>query len=244
MSTGDWFTLRPFNINNYQPQIDELNNRVSSLETRLSHLQQQVDGIDTQLVDIRDMLMAHSAQIRDLNNQVNQINNNISTLTNTVNQLNNTVNSMSTSINNIVNQYKPIMGFTYNNVTFTDGSGNTATGNFHGGWYQPIKLLSSNISNDGVDLKYLLLVLRGININSITAGRYYNSEPISLPVPFVNNNNYRVFWCSAVSNHVMSTRAASYVLYNVPINSWALSVLLHSGNSLVDDSAFFIVGYI
>jgi hypothetical protein len=75
-------------------------------------------------------------------------------------------------------------------------------------------------------------------------GRYYNSDPMDLPVPFVNGNNFRVFWSSAVSGHEMITRQANYVLYNVPINSWALSVLLHQGTSIVNDSAFFIVCYI
>jgi hypothetical protein len=60
---------------------------------------------------------------------------------------------MSTSINDIVNQYKPIMGFKDFNVNFTDFFGNTAVGSFSGGWYRPIKLLNSDITNVGVDLK-------------------------------------------------------------------------------------------
>jgi hypothetical protein len=169
-------------------------------------------------------------KVYNLEQFTDTININLLHLTQQVNAMNQTINNFQTSIDNILNQYKPIMGFTYNNVTFTDGSGNTATGNFHGGWYRPIKLLESDITNDGVDLKFLLLVLRGININSMTAGVYYNSEPKDLPIPFVNNNDFRVFWSGAVSNHEISTRQATYVLYNVPINSWALTVLFHSGN--------------
>jgi hypothetical protein len=83
------------------------------------------------------------------------------------------------------------MGFTYNNVTFTDFQGNTATGSSNGAWYRPNKLLPSDISNTGVDLKYILLVLREINVTPIpNNGRFFFSDPKSLPIPFVNNNDF------------------------------------------------------
>jgi hypothetical protein len=230
MSTGDWFTLRPLNINNYQPQIDELFTRLTSLELLTN--------------DINTRLTTVEIKVYNLEQFTDTININLLNLTQQVNAMNQTINNFQTSIDDILNQYKPIMGFTMNVINFTDGSGNTATGNFHGAWYRPIKLLPNIISNDGVDLKFLLLVLRDINISSMINGRYYNSDPMDLPVPFVNNNNFRVFWTSTVNGHEMITRQAHYTLYNVPINSWTLSVLLHQGTSLVNDSAFFIVGYI
>jgi hypothetical protein len=94
-----------------------------------------------------------------------------------------------------------------------------------------------------VDLKILVLVLRGINISPLNQVPY-NSDPMPLVVPFINNNDYRVFWCSSATNHEMITRQAHYFLYNVPINAWALNVLVHQGNSIQNDSAFFIMGYI
>jgi chaperonin cofactor prefoldin len=176
MSVGDWFTLKPLNLTNYQPQINELNSRVSTLETRLTSLQQQVDSMNFQILDLQIMINAQGALIQNLSNQVNQINNNVTTLTDTANQLNNSVNSMSTSINDIVNLYKPIAWFDFRNVNFTDFSGNTANGNFSGAWYRPIKLLEGG-NNNGVDLKFMLLVLRGITINNIpNNGRFFFSD--------------------------------------------------------------------
>jgi peptidoglycan hydrolase CwlO-like protein len=46
MSTGDWFTLRPLNTTNYQPQIDDLNARLTSVQTRLVNLIDKVDGME------------------------------------------------------------------------------------------------------------------------------------------------------------------------------------------------------
>jgi hypothetical protein len=150
MSTGDWFTLRLLNTTNYQPQIDELNNKVSTLEGNVNFLIDTVAQVRLDIIDINLHLQQHQDSI---------------------NQLNNTVNSLSTSINDIVNQYKPIMGFTYFNVNFTDFFGNTAVGSFTGGWYRPIKLLNSDITNAGVDLFFLLLVIME-NSSIVILSRY------------------------------------------------------------------------
>jgi hypothetical protein len=89
------------------------------------------------------------------------------------------------------------LGFQIINLTLTDYHGNTAHGSLEGGWYRPIILQPSALTNDGVDLKFLLLVLCNINIGDIPQNNaYFYSDPIPLPVPFVNNNNYRVFWNS------------------------------------------------
>jgi hypothetical protein len=180
MSTGDWFTLRPLNTTNYQPQIDDLN-------SRLTVLSQRVDNMQILLEMLQDQTNIIGAAVDNMRTQLTNLNNTVTTLTNTV-------NSLSISINDIVNQYKPIMGFVYNNVNFTDFFGNNATGSFSGGWYRPIKLLESDITNAGVDLKYLLLIVRQISISPIpNNGRFFYSEPKSLPIPFVNNNDFRVF---------------------------------------------------
>jgi hypothetical protein len=150
---------------------------------------------------------------------------------------------MQGNINNILDLYKPISWFTYNSVRFTDGSGNTAYGSFHGAWYRPIKYLDV-YSNEGVDLKFLMLVIREMNISPLTAGVPYNSDPMVLPIGFVNNNDYRVFWSNTVSNHLMNTKQAEYFLYHVPINTFALNVTLHQGTSINSDSAWFMIGYI
>jgi hypothetical protein len=169
---------------------------------------------------------------------------NLLNLTQQVNGMNQTINNIQTTINNdILDLYKPISWFTYTQVRFTDSSGNTAYGSFIGAWYRPIKFLNVN-SNAGVDLKILMLVLRAINISPLANGVPYNSDPLPLPISFVNNNNFKVFWCSSGPNHDMNTRQAAYLLYNVTINSWALNVVLHQGTSVQNDSAWFLMGYI
>jgi uncharacterized protein YoxC len=230
MSTGDWFTLQPLNINNYQPQIDDLNSRLTTLT-------QRVDNMQINLELLQDQANMIGAAVDNMRTQLTNLNNTVTTL-------NNTVNSFSTSINNILDQYKPIMGFTQALMNFTDQSGNTTTGNFHGAWYRPIKLLPSNISDDGVDLKFTFLVMRAINIGPMSSGVWYFSDNMNLPLPFVNNNDFRVYWTSSVNNHYMHTRQAYYELIQVPVNGWKLAVQLKSGSSIVNDSAWFIFGYI
>jgi hypothetical protein len=165
----------------------------------------------------------------------------LTNLSNTVTNLSNTINSMSSSINDIVDLYKPYQWFDFPNVPFTDGSGNAATGRFRGAWYRPIKFLPGG-SNDGVDLKIFILVLRAIYISPLANGVPYNSDSLPLPISFVNNNKFGVFWSNTVTNHLMKTRQADYFLYNVPIHSWALNV--HVGTSIDNDSAWFLIGYI
>jgi hypothetical protein len=183
-------------------------------------------------------------QTNTINNSVTNMSTQLTNLNNTVNGLNNTVNSLSTSINNITNLYQPIAWFDTPNVRFTDISGDTATGSISGAWYQPI-ILSQGGNNDGVDLKFLILVLRNINISQLGVNVNYTSDPIPLPIPFVNNNNYGVFWSSSVYNHSRSmiTGQAEYSVNHVPINFWNLNVVAN-GTSIASDSACFIVMYI
>jgi hypothetical protein len=153
---------------------------------------------------------------------------------------------MNTSLNNILNLYLPIEGFQTINLTLTDYHGNTAHGSLEGGWYRPIILQPSALSNDGVDLKFFLLVLRGININNIlNNGNYFYSAQFDLPIPFVNTNNYRVFWNSGGSGDLLNTVQASYyVINNVPINYWSLGVKAATNNNISNDSVCFIIMYI
>jgi hypothetical protein len=138
--------------------------------------------------------------------------------------------------------YKPISLFTYNSVRFTDISGNTTFGSFRGAWYRPIKFLDV-YSNEGVDLKLLVLAIREFTINSIPNGVVYNSDPLLLPLPPINNNDFRVFWSNTVTEHKMNTKEAEYILYYVPINTWGLSVMNRAGSSIDNDSAWFFMGY-
>jgi hypothetical protein len=229
MSTGDWFTLLQLNINNYQPQIDDLYTRLTSLQLLTNDLNTRVTTVETRLYNLEQF--------------ADTINLNLLNLTQQVNGMNQTINNIENSINNILDLYKPISWFTYTQVRFTDSSGNTTFGSFSGAWYRPIKYLDVN-SNAGVDLKILMLVLRQINISTISNGVPYNSDPMPLLISFVNNNNFRVFWSNTVTQHKMSTRQAEYFLYNVPINSWALNVIVHQGTSIQNDSAWFLIGYI
>jgi hypothetical protein len=175
-----------------------------------------------------------------LSNQINQINNNITSLTNIVNQVYDTVNSTSTDVNNILDLYKPIAWFDFHNVNFTDFSGNTATGNFSGAWYRPIKLLEGG-NNNGLDLKFLLLVLRNITINNIpNNGRFFFSDQLPLSKSFV----IRVFWDSASTDGEMKTRQADYDIINIPINNWSLGVKAVTDQIVANDSACFIIMYI
>jgi hypothetical protein len=238
MSTGDWFTLRPFTLN-----YDDLNQRLTQVESRVVALGDSFNGLRDIVQDIQNQVNAVGTIALDLKTQVTNLNTTVTNLSTTVTNLSNTINGMQTNINNILDLYKPISWFTYNSVRFTDGSGNTAYGSFHGAWYRPIKYLDV-YSNEGVDLKFLMLVIREMNMSPLTAGVPYNSDPMVLPIGFVNNNDYRVFWSNTVSNHYMNTRQAQYFLYHVPINTWALNVTLHQGSSINSDSAWFMIGYI
>jgi uncharacterized coiled-coil protein SlyX len=229
---------------------DELNQRINQVETRLTTLEQDNTYIMGILDQTWDMITQINLSIMTLNNRVGAVEGSISNIntqlgnfSTQLTNLSNTINSMQTNINSILDLYKPISWFTYNQVRFTDSSGNTAYGSFHGAWYRPIKFLDV-YSNEGVDLKFLMLVIREINISPLTAGVPYNSDPLVLPIGFVNNNDYRVFWSNTVTNHFMNTKQAEYFLYNVPINTWALNVLLHQGSSVNSDSAWFMIGYI
>jgi hypothetical protein len=173
------------------------------------------------------------------------INNQIQQQQTTITQLNNTVNTISTNINNILNQYTPIDAFQYNSINFTDYHGNSSSGSLHGVWYRPITLQPSSNNNDGVDLKYLLLVIRGISISKIpNNGNFFYSDPLPLPIPFVNNNNFRVFWNSGGTGDLMNTIQSSYYVNNVPINYWSLGVRAATNQHVSNDSVCFIIMYI
>jgi hypothetical protein len=230
MSTGDWFTLNPLNLKNYQTEIDQLNNnytylasKVDAFEFLMNNMQNQVDAIGTMVTNM-------STQLTNLSN--------------TVNGFSNTINNLSTSINNLTNLYQPVAWFDTPNVRFTDLAGDTVTGNVIGAWYRPI-VLSQGGNNDGVDLKYILLVLRAITIGSMNTNVNYNSDPMPMPIPFVGNNTFNVFWSSSVYNvnRSMVTAQAEYSVYSVPPGQWALNVL-PAGSSINNDSACFILMYI
>jgi hypothetical protein len=236
--------------------FNDINQRLTNVETQLTSLNTRLTNDESQIVGLIDYTRGLNDWVGQIQNQVNAVgtiatNNQtaITNLTNTINDfstqltnLSNTVNNMQTSVNSILDLYKPISWFTYNSVRFTDISGNTTFGSFHGAWYRPIKFLDV-FSNEGVDLKLLVLAIRDFTINNIPNGVVYNSDPLILPLPPVNNNDFRVFWSNTVTDHEMNTKQAVYKLYYVPINTWGLSVMGRSGNSITSDSAWFFMGY-
>jgi hypothetical protein len=229
MSTGDWFTLNPLNLKNYQTEIDQLNNNYSYLANQVNAFEFLMNNMQNQVDTIGTMVTNMTTQLTNLNN--------------TINGLSNTVNSLSTSINNVVNLYQPVAWFDTPNVRFTDISGDTATGSISGAWYQPI-VLSSGGNNDGVDLKYMLLVLRAISISPLNTRVNYNSDPMPLPIPFVNTNTFNVFWSSSsTGTRQMITNQAEYAVYAIPPGLWSLNVV-PAGTSINNDSACFILMYL
>jgi hypothetical protein len=145
-----------------------------------------------------------------------------------LNQLTGQVNGMYVNLTSLVNLYEPIYSFYANNLTFTDYQGHTAPGEMTAFWYRSIKLLPDPNFSGGEDLKFLLLVIRGINIPNIPQnGNYFFSNILPLPLPFVNNNTFRVFWQSASDggSAVMTTAQAQYIVNNAQINYWILAVL-------------------
>jgi hypothetical protein len=69
------------------------------------------------------------------------------------------------------------------------------------------------------------MVIHGINISNIANnGNYFYSDPYPLPIPFVNNNNLRVYWSSGGTGGLMTIIQADYIVLNVPINFYTLGV--------------------
>jgi hypothetical protein len=160
---------------------------------------------------------------------------------------------MYVNLTSLINLYEPINSFYDNNLSFTDGSGNSYAGEMYGFWYRPMIFFPDRtFTPGGEDLKYLILVLSGINIPNIPSnGDYFLSNVLPLPVNFVNNNNYGVFWQSSSPNGpvnamvtTMSTVQASYIVYNSQVNNWMLGVKCYTNKGINSDSACFMVMYI
>jgi predicted nucleic acid-binding Zn-ribbon protein len=77
MSTGDWFTLRPLNTTNYQPQIDELNSRLTGLTQRVDNMQVLLEMLQDQTNMIGAAVDNMRIQLTDLKNTVIQLNNTV-----------------------------------------------------------------------------------------------------------------------------------------------------------------------
>jgi hypothetical protein len=154
---------------------------------------------------------------------------------------------MYNNLTSLINLYEPIYTDYLNNLTFTDYQGHTAPREMTAFWYRPIKLFPDPNFSGGEDLKFLLLVIRGINIPNIPQnGNYFFSNILPLPIPLVNNNTFRVFWQSAgdAGSDMMNTAQATYIVNHAQINYWILAVLPNSNNGVNNDSACFIVMYI
>jgi hypothetical protein len=160
---------------------------------------------------------------------------------------------MYVNLTSLINLYEPIYTAYSNNLTFTDGTGNSSTGSMTAFWYRPMIFFPDRqFTPGGEDLKFLILVIRGINIPNITNnGDYWMSNILPLPVNFVNNNTFRVFWQSSSPNGsgnatvtTMSTIQANYIVYYSQINNWILGVKCNTNNGINNDSACFMVMYI
>jgi hypothetical protein len=239
MSTGDWFTLNPLNLKNYQTEIDQLTSNVNFL--------------NNELVAVNDVLGTLQNQTNTINDSITNMTTQLTSLTLNLNSLTNQVNGMYVNLTSLINLYEPIYSFYANNLTFTDGTGNSSPGELYGFWYRPMIFFpDKTFTPGGEDLKYLILVLLGINIPNITNnGDYWISNIFPLPVNFVNNNTYRVFWQSSSTDGTgskmttsMNTAQAYYVIYNSQINNWVMEVKYITNNGINNDSACFIVMYI
>jgi hypothetical protein len=141
------------------------------------------------------------------------------------------------NVANLQSLYKQISSFQYANLNFTDGPQSASAGLF-GSWYQPIKLTDGN----GSDLKLLILVIRGFYITIGFGGTRFWSDQLDLPIPPVNNNDFRV-WNAL--NSPMSTPQATYDFEFNPGGKYRLGVRpLNKDGNVENDSFMFIVQYI
>jgi hypothetical protein len=201
-------------------------------------MQNQVDAIGTELNQTNNNLLSLTTSLTSLNNNLNS--------------LTNQVNGMYNNLTSLINLYEPIYTEYSNNLTFTDGSGNSSPGSMTSFWYRPMIFFpDKQFTPGGEDLKFLILVIRGINIPNITNnGDYWISNILPLPVNFVNNNTYRVFWQSSspsgpinAMTTTMNTLQANYIVYNSQINNWVMEVKCNTNNGINNDSACFMVMY-
>jgi methyl-accepting chemotaxis protein len=115
--------------------LDQALNSITDINLRLIKVTNRVGTLEGNVNFLIDTVAQNSQDIARINLQLQQHQD-------AINQLNNTVNTMNTNLNDLINQYKPIMGFTYNSVSFTDYHGNFATGNFCDAWYRLDRCLS------------------------------------------------------------------------------------------------------
>jgi hypothetical protein len=135
--------------------------------------------------------------------------------------------------------YREISSFSNAALQFHNGLLSTLAGLF-GCWYQPIKLSDGN----GSDLKFLILVIRGFYITlGFNYVRFY-SDQMDLPIPPVNNNDFRV-WNAL--NSPMSTLQGQYDFEFNPGGKFRIGVTCNGYNGegiIQNDSFMFIVQYI
>jgi hypothetical protein len=87
----------------------------------------------------------------------------------------------------------------------------------------------------------LILVISACNITIGFAGTRFWSDQIDLPIPYINNNVFRV-WNAL--NSPMNTPQATYDFEFNPGGKYRLGVRSIVSNSIVtNDSFFFIVQY-
>jgi archaellum component FlaC len=270
MSVGDWFTLCPLNfvskqelqidINNIASQLSTLTTEVNSISEALNEALSAINNIefslnnltssvttlegnvnfliDSEAQDRQDIIGINLQlqQLQGLPSQVNSIQSSLDNF-NIINQHANQILQLDVNVANLQSLYNEISSFQYATLNFTAGVVTASTGLF-GSWYQPIKLTNGN----GSDLKFLILVIRGFYITIGFAYIRFWSDQLDLPIPPLNNNDYRVWYAL---NSPMCTKQAKYDFEFDPGGKFRLGVTPTVSDGIIENDSFmFIVEYI
>jgi prefoldin subunit 5 len=242
MSTGDWFSLRPLNFN-----YDELNQRLTIVESTLTSLQNltnnlntTVTQIETRVYNVEQFADTINLNLLNLTQQVNGMNQTLTNFTTQIQNLNNSIINLNNRVNNIENLQSLILEFTLTNYPFRQGP-STYYGSFTVSWYRPIIFNNGG----GRDLKFLIMVVRAFYIDFAGSNLVFAySDPINYPVPFVNNNDFKVQ--HAFNNPMITDQGHYEFIFYSPTQFQILAKcrsLSHPG-SIINDSFFFLINYI
>jgi peptidoglycan hydrolase CwlO-like protein len=105
-----------------QNDITSMGLTIQQHTSRLNNLESIVNNLQNDMVVVQSNITGLSLTVQQH--------------TDAINQINDTLNTLTSQINDIVNSSKPIAGFTFNSIGFTDFHGNNGTGSFHGAWYK------------------------------------------------------------------------------------------------------------
>jgi transcriptional regulator with XRE-family HTH domain len=212
MSVGDWVTLRPLKFDyvteeqltqrlaSIETSITNINNQISTdllprihaLENRATFLAQDVTLLFNRLNNVESSLSNLSNRVNNIESDINNfINPSISRLYNLIGSLNIAVdninfrlNTLDSNVNDILQLFQPVFN-AWINIKFSLGDDERET-RIGLAWY---KLYRFDYGN-ATDLKYYLVVVRGLTVNLITNGTRLWSDKIRYPFN-VNANDWR-----------------------------------------------------